>query len=259
MIITRSSAPPPTELMMRFAVIQFPGSNCDQDCLAAVNGLDGLHADYVWHKETSLDSFDAIVLPGGFAYGDYLRCGAIARFSPIMKAVISDAHAGKLVLGTCNGFQILCEAGLLPGALVRNRSLRFVCEMVNTRVEVDDSPFTHGCPKGTLLRLPVAHGEGCFFADATTLHELNANQQVILRYADSRGRIVPEANPNGSIENIAGICNRKRNIFGLMPHPDRASDARLGSMDGAKIFRSMVQAISASRSAHGSERVKRVA
>jgi phosphoribosylformylglycinamidine synthase len=236
---------------MKFAVIQFPGSNCDQDCVAAINGLDGLRAEYVWHKETSLDDFDAIVLPGGFAYGDYLRCGAIARFSPIMTAVISDARAGKLVLGTCNGFQILCEAGLLPGALVRNRSLRFVCDTVTTRVEVDDSPFTHGCPRGTLLRLPVAHGEGCFFADATTLRELNVNHQVILRYADSRGCIVPEANPNGSIESIAGICNRQRNVFGLMPHPDRASDARLGSMDGAKIFRSMVETISANRATRG--------
>jgi phosphoribosylformylglycinamidine synthase subunit PurQ / glutaminase len=245
--------------VMKFAVIQFPGSNCDQDCVAAINGLDGLHAEYVWHKETSLHEFDAIVLPGGFAYGDYLRCGAIARFSPIMKAVISDARAGKLVLGTCNGFQVLCEAGLLSGALVRNRSLRFVCDTVTTRVEVDDSPFTHGCPKGTLLRLPVAHGEGCFFADATTLRELNANQQVILRYADKQGRIVSEANPNGSIGNIAGICNRERNIFGLMPHPDRASDARLGSADGAKIFLSMMETIRASRSTSASERVKQVA
>ena len=244
---------------MRFAVIQFPGSNCDQDCLAAINGLDGLHAEYVWHKETSLDDFDAVVLPGGFAYGDYLRCGAIARFSPIMKAVIGDARAGKLILGTCNGFQVLCEAGLLPGALVRNRSLRFVCEMVTTRVEVDDSPFTHGCRKGSLLRLPVAHGEGCFLADPATLQELNANQQVILRYSDSEGRVVPEANPNGSIENIAGICNRERNVFGLMPHPDRASDARLGSMDGSKIFRSMAQTISSNRATSGSERVKQVA
>jgi phosphoribosylformylglycinamidine synthase len=232
---------------MKFAVIQFPGSNCDQDCVAGINAVDGLHAEYVWHKETSLDGFDAIVLPGGFAYGDYLRCGAIARFSPVMKAVINEARAGKLVLGTCNGFQILCEAGLLPGALVRNRSLRFVCDMVITRVEVDDSPFTHGCPKGSLLRLPVAHGEGCFFADAETLRELNANQQVILRYADSQGRIVPEANPNGSIENIAGICNRERNVFGLMPHPDRASNAQLGSADGAKIFRSMMETTLASR------------
>jgi phosphoribosylformylglycinamidine synthase subunit PurQ / glutaminase len=256
MTITQSSARPRTELTMKFAVIQFPGSNCDQDCVAAINGLDGLRAEYVWHKETSLDDFDAIVLPGGFAYGDYLRCGAIARFSPIMKAVIDDARGGKLVLGTCNGFQVLCEAGLLPGALVRNRSLRFVCDMVITRVEVDDSPFTHGCPKGTLLRLPVAHGEGCFFADAATLGELNANHQVILRYTDNRGRVTQEANPNGSIENIAGICNRERNVFGLMPHPDRASDARLGSMDGAKIFWSMVQTISASGK---SERVKQVA
>src|SRR4029079_6803605 len=244
---------------MNFAVIQFPGSNCDQDCVAAINGLDGLHAEYVWHKETSLDAFDAIILPGRFAYGDYLRCVALPRFSPIMKAVISDARAGKLVLGTCNGFQVLCEAGLLPGALVRTRSLRFGGDMVTTRVEVDDSPFTCGCPKGTLLRLPVAHGEGCFFADPQTLRELNANEQVVLRYADDQGRIVPDANPNGSIENIAGICNRDRNVFGLMPHPDRASDARLGSMDGAKIFRSMVQTITATRTAGRSERVKQVA
>ena len=244
---------------MKFAVIQFPGSNCDQDCLAAINGLVGLRAEYVWHKETSLDDFDAIVLPGGFAYGDYLRCGAIARFSPIMKAVINDAHAGKLVLGTCNGFQVLCEAGLLPGALVRNRSLRFVCDMVITRVEVDDSPFTRGCPEGTLLRLPVAHGEGCFFADQRTLRDLNTNKQVILRYADNQGRIVPEVNPNGSIENIAGICNRERNVFGLMPHPDRASDVQLGSADGAKIFLSMLETVRAIRSAKGAERIKQVA
>jgi phosphoribosylformylglycinamidine synthase len=259
MIITRNSVPPRTETEMKVAVIQFPGSNCDQDCLAAINGLDGLHAEYVWHKETSLDDFDAVVLPGGFAYGDYLRCGAIARFSPIMRAVIDAARAGKLVLGTCNGFQVLCEAGLLPGALVRNRSLRFVCDMAITRVEVHDSPFTLGCPKGTLLRFPVAHGEGCFFADAGTLRELNVNQQVILRYVDSRGRVVPEANPNGSIENIAGICNRERNVFGLMPHPDRASDARVGSVDGAKIFRSMVQTITADRATERSEHVKQVA
>jgi phosphoribosylformylglycinamidine synthase I len=244
---------------MKFAVIQFPGSNCDQDCVAAINGLDGLRAEYVWHKETSLENFDAIVLPGGFAYGDYLRCGAIARFSPIMKTVISDARAGKLVLGTCNGFQVLCEAGLLPGALVRNRSLRFVCDMVTTRVEVDDSPFTRCCPKGTLLRLPVAHGEGCFFADLETLRELNANEQVILRYADKEGQIVAEANPNGSIENIAGICNRERNVFGLMPHPDRASDSRLGSADGAKILLSMMETTRASRSRSAPECVKQVA
>src|SRR3984893_4019973 len=201
---------------MKFAVIQFPGSNCDQDCIAAINGIDGLRAEYVWHKETSLRGYDAIVLPGGFAYGDYLRCGAIARFSPIMQAVVSDARAGKLILG---------EAGLLPGALVRNRGLRFVCDVVTMRVEVPDSPFIHGCAEGSLLRMPIAHGEGCYYADAKTLRDLNEHRQVILRYADAQGRIVPEANPNGSIENIAGICNRERNVFGLMPHPDRASDA----------------------------------
>lgn len=232
---------------MRFAVIQFPGSNCDQDCIAAINGIDGLEAEYVWHKETSLNKFDAIVLPGGFAYGDYLRCGAIARFSPVMKAVVSEARSGKLVLGTCNGFQVLCEAGLLPGALVRNRSLRFVCDTVTMRVEVADSPFTHGCKQGTLLRMPVAHGEGCYFADADTLRRLNERRQVIVRYADASGDIVPEANPNGSIENIAGICNEAGNVFGLMPHPDRACDERLGSADGATIFRSMMKTIEAAR------------
>jgi phosphoribosylformylglycinamidine synthase len=228
---------------MKFAVIQFPGSNCDQDCVAGINSIKGLHADYVWHKETSLRDYDAIVLPGGFAYGDYLRCGAIARFSPIMKAVTNDARAGKLVLGTCNGFQVLCEAGLLPGALVRNRSLRFVCELVTLRVEVPESAFTHGCPEGTLLRMPIAHGEGCYVADAKTLRELNRERRVIMRYANDRGEVVPEANPNGSTENIAGICNREGNIFGLMPHPDRACDARLGSADGRKVFESMMQTI----------------
>jgi phosphoribosylformylglycinamidine synthase I len=228
---------------MKFAVIQFPGSNCDQDCVAGINSIEGLRADYVWHKETSLRDYDAIVLPGGFAYGDYLRCGAIARFSPIMNAVVSDARAGKLVLGTCNGFQVLCESGLLPGALVRNRSLRFVCEMMILRVEVADSAFTHGCPEGTLLRMPIAHGEGCYVADPQVLQELNRERRVIMRYANERGEIMPDANPNGSIENIAGICNREGNVFGLMPHPDRACDGRLGSADGRKIFESMMQTI----------------
>ena len=232
---------------MKFAVIQFPGSNCDQDCLSAVRNIEGAEAEYVWHKERSVDGFDAIVLPGGFSYGDYLRCGAIARFSPIMRAVEEKARAGMLVIGICNGFQILCEAGLLPGALVRNRSLRFVCEMVTTRVEVGHSPFTIGCPEGMLLRLPVAHGDGCFFADKAALRELNENRQVILRYADAHGKIVRAANPNGSLENIAGICNRARNVFGLMPHPDRACEERLGSVDGARIFRSMVHAFADER------------
>ena len=230
--------------MTKFAVIQFPGSNCDQDCVGAINSIEGARAEYVWHKETALAGYDAIVLPGGFSYGDYLRCGAIARFSPIMQAVVKDAAAGKPVIGICNGFQILCEAGLLPGALVRNRTLRFVCEMATLRVEGAPSPFTLDCPEGTLLRLPVAHGEGCFFADQESLRELNANRQVLLRYADTTGQIGPEANPNGSVENIAGICNRERNVFGLMPHPDRACDERLGSGDGRKIFQSMMEAVS---------------
>ena len=232
---------------MKFAVIQFPGSNCDQDCLASLNGIPGLSAEYVWHKTTSLDGFDAIVLPGGFSYGDYLRCGAIARFSPIMPSVVKEARNGKLIIGTCNGFQVLCEIGLLPGALVRNRSLHFICEMVTMRVEVGDSVFTHGCPQGSLLRLPIAHGEGCYFAEEATLRELNERRQVILRYATPGGRIDPSGNPNGSIENIAGICNREGNVFGLMPHPDRACEERLGSADGLKIFQSMMQTIEARR------------
>lgn len=232
---------------MKFAVIQFPGSNCDQDCLRAINSLDGLEARYVWHKENSLAGFDAIVLPGGFAYGDYLRCGAIARFSPIMAEVARTAKAGQLVLGTCNGFQVLCEAGLLPGALVRNRGLRFVCQMASLRVEKNISPFTVGCAEGSLLRMPVAHGEGCFYADADTLGELNANGQVVLRYCNQRGEPTAQSNPNGSIENIAGICNRAGNVFGLMPHPDRACDARLGSVDGAQIFRAMAERTGRSR------------
>ncbi len=233
--------------MIKFAVVQFPGSNCDQDCLAALRGIDGAQAEYVWHKEKSLEGFDAIVLPGGFSYGDYLRCGAIARFSPIMQAVVNDAAAGKLVIGVCNGFQILCEAGLLPGALVRNRSERFVCDMVTTRVEGGPSPFTRGILEGTLLRIPVAHGEGSFFADAETLRELNVNRQVLLRYCNPNGEMTSESNPNGSLENIAGICNRERNVFGLMPHPDRACDSRLGSGDGEMIFRSMMDAVAEDR------------
>jgi phosphoribosylformylglycinamidine synthase I len=234
---------------MRFAVIQFPGSNCDQDCLAGLRRVAGIEADYVWHKETSLRDWDAIVLPGGFSYGDYLRCGAIARFSPIMRAVVDDARAGKLVIGICNGFQILCEANLLPGALVRNRSLHFVCEMVTTRVEAPDSPFTGGMSVGTLLRMPIAHGEGCYYADEPTLRELNERRQVLLRYCDAQGNTTPEANPNGSLENIAGICNPARNVFGLMPHPDRACEERLGSSDGARIFASMRAALATNRAA----------
>ncbi len=223
---------------MRVSIVVFPGSNCEQDCERSLRGL-GARTQMVWHAEETLPASDVVVLPGGFAHGDYLRTGAIARFSPVMNAVHEHAAAGKLVIGICNGFQILCEAGLLPGALVRNRSLHFVCDMATVRVEVEHSPFTLSLPKGTLLRLPVAHGEGCYFADEATLRELNANRQVVLRYVNG--------NPNGSVEDIAGICNRERNVFGLMPHPDRACEERLGSADGAKIFRSMMQAVAGDR------------
>lgn len=234
---------------MKFAVVQFPGSNCDQDCVAGLRSINGIEADYVWHKETSLRGWDAIVLPGGFSYGDYLRCGAIARFSPIMRAVVDDARSGKLVIGICNGFQILCEAGLLPGALMRNRSLHFVCDMVTTRVEFANTPFTRRMNTGTLLRMPVAHGEGCYYANEAILRELNERKQILLRYCDAEGNVTAAANPNGSVENIAGICNRAGNVFGLMPHPDRACEARLGSADGARIFESMLETLTADRAA----------
>src|SRR6266436_336845 len=190
---------------MNFAVLQFPASNCDQDAIHALGDVLGHSARYVWHKEKSLGDADAVVVPGGFSYGDYLRCGAIARFSPVMQAVQQFAMGGGLVFGICNGFQVLCEAGLLPGALIRNRSLQFRCEHVHLKTLTTDSPFTNRIPSDKLLKLPIAHGEGCYFADPQTLSELNANEQVILRYADKQGCIVPKANPNGSIENIAGI------------------------------------------------------
>ena len=226
---------------MKFAVLRFPGSNCDQDCFHALRDDMGLDTEYVWHKTDTLDGFDAIVVPGGFSYGDYLRTGAIARFSPVMAAVGRDAEAGKLIIGVCNGFQILCESGLLPGALIRNRSLRFVCEEVAVRVETSDTPFTNQCPTGTVLRIPVAHGEGCYHADDATLRDLETHRQVLLRYVDAKtGSPAVGANPNGSRSDIAGVCNRARNVFGLMPHPDRACHQRLGSEDGRRIFASMV-------------------
>ena len=228
---------------MKIAVVQFPGSNCDQDCLRALT--DGLQvpAEYVWHKETSLVGFDAVVLPGGFSYGDYLRCGAIARFSPIMKAVVAAASEGMPVFGVCNGFQILCEAGLLPGALIRNSSLRFVCAPVWLRVETEDTPFTAKIKQGTVLRMPVAHGEGSYFADAATIEELESKNRVVFRYVDRSGNETAESNPNGSLRNIAGVCNEARNVVGMMPHPDRAWDSKLGSEDGKLIFGSLVEAL----------------
>ncbi|MEA3211142.1 MAG: phosphoribosylformylglycinamidine synthase subunit PurQ / glutaminase [Chthoniobacter sp.] len=233
---------------MKAAVIRFPGSNCDQDCHLVLREL-GVDVRYVWHKETSVADADLIVLPGGFSYGDYLRCGAIARFSPVMQSVKEAAAAGTLVLGICNGFQILCEAGLLPGALIRNRDLHFICEHRWVRVENIANPFLNAAWTGTLLNLPIAHGEGCYVADATTLQELNRHGRVLLRYTDGRGAATAAANPNGSAENIAGICNAARNIFGLMPHPERAADARLGSVDGRLLFESILTTLGVRRAA----------
>jgi len=225
---------------MKFAVIRFPGSNCDQDCVHSLNAIPGASADYVWHKDSSVNGFDAVVLPGGFSYGDYLRCGAIARFSPVMKAVKNFASGGGIVIGICNGFQILCESGLLPGALVRNRGLHFICEHTRLRVELPNSRLTSAAATGQILNIPIAHGEGCYFADDATLAALRLNQQILLRYCDAQGRVTPESNPNGSRENIAGIRNAAGNVFGLMPHPERACDPVLGSTDGLALFESFL-------------------
>ncbi len=227
---------------MKFAVLRFPGSNCDQDCLQALSTFPGASADYVWHKDSSLAGFDAVVVPGGFSYGDYLRCGAIARFSPIMAALKTFAAEGGTVIGICNGFQILCESGLLPGALVRNRDLHFLCEHVHLRVENSDTRFTHSVPAGTVLRVPIAHGEGCYFADDATIAALESENRILVRYCDVRGEVTPASNPNGSRANIAGICNAAGNVFGLMPHPERACDSQLGSTDGRAIFDSLLSA-----------------
>ena len=229
---------------MKAAIVRFPGSNCDQDCHGALRDL-GVQAEYVWHKEESVAGYDFIVLPGGFSYGDYLRCGAIARFSPVMKSVIAEAKQGKPVLGICNGFQILCEAHLLPGALVRNRSLHFICEHVRVRVENTATLFTAGLTPGRVLRIPIAHGEGNYVADDETLRGLKENGQIILRYCNEAGEVTDAANPNGAADNIAGICNRERNVFGLMPHPERACDERLGSVDGRAIFESVLASLGA--------------
>jgi phosphoribosylformylglycinamidine synthase len=228
---------------MNFAVLQFPGSNCDQDVLHVLRNVLGHSAKLLWHKEHLLGEAEAVVIPGGFSYGDYLRTGAIARFSPVMEAVQTFAANGGLVLGICNGFQILCEAGLLPGALIRNRSLQFRCEYIFLKTITTDSPFTSQIPRDKLLRLPIAHGEGCYFAGEETLTKLRANNQVLWRYADAQGEATEAANPNGSLDNIAGICNEKRNVGGLMPHPERASEPILGSADGRLIFESLIHAL----------------
>jgi len=219
---------------MKFGVVVFPGSNCDHDAWYAASQVLGQEAEFIWHDEHKLGSVDAVILPGGFAYGDYLRCGAIAKFSPVMQAVRKFAAQGGLVLGICNGFQILVEAGLLPGALVRNRGLKFVCRPVRVRVETSNSPFTCEATKGQVLVMPVAHGEGCFIADERTLDQLQAEDRVALRYVD---------NPNGSLGDIAGILNENRNVLGLMPHPERAAEPLMGSSDGLVILQSVVSAL----------------
>ena len=234
---------------MHFAVLQFPASNCDQDCLHAPRVL-GHSSSLVWHKSTALGPADAVIVPGGFSYGDYLRCGAIARFSPVLQAVQDFAAQGGLVLGICNGFQILCEAGLLPGALVRNRDLRFHCEQVHLRTNNPNTPFTRSIPQDTPLRIPIAHGEGCYFADPDTLSQLQTNRQILWQYCDATGTVSDEANPNGSLLNIAGIANDRFNVAGLMPHPDRAAEPLLGSTDGRFIFQSMIETLK-ERSAKG--------
>ncbi|MBZ5617617.1 MAG: phosphoribosylformylglycinamidine synthase subunit PurQ [Acidobacteriia bacterium] len=219
---------------MKFGVIVFPGSNCDHDAFYAVSGNLGQKAEFIWHDSATLGDVDAVILPGGFAYGDYLRCGAIAKFSPVMQAVRQFAALGGLVLGVCNGFQILVEAGLLPGALIRNRSLKFICRDVHLRTETAHSPFTSAAHRGEILRMPIAHGEGCYFADDRTLDELEAQDRVAFRYLD---------NPNGSLRDIAGVLSRERNVMGMMPHPERATEPLMGSSDGLVVFESMLRVV----------------
>jgi len=226
---------------MNFAVLQFPASNCDQDAVHAVRVL-GHSARLVWHKDNSLSNVDAVIVPGGFSYGDYLRCGAIARFSPVMQAVKQFADNGGLVIGICNGFQVLCEAHLLPGALIRNRSLQFRCEHVFLKTVTRDTPFTSQIPEGKLLHVPIAHGEGCYFANSDTLVQMKANHQILWQYCNAQGELNDDANPNGALEHIAGICNERRNVAGLMPHPERACEPLLGSKDGRLIFESLINA-----------------
>ena len=228
---------------MKFGVVVFPGSNCDHDAYYAVGTVLGQPVEFIWHQSEDLAGSDCIILPGGFAYGDYLRTGAIARFSPVMRAVEKFARSGGLVLGICNGFQILLEAGLLPGAMLRNAGLRFICRHVHIRVESTDTPFTSAAASGQVLKIPIAHMEGNYFCDPATLAELERNSQIVFRYASPDGRDDPGANPNGALAGIAGICSLERNVCGLMPHPERASEATLGSADGLVIFQSLVQSL----------------
>ena len=229
---------------MKFAIVVFPGSNCDHDAHYAAEHVLGQQAELIWHKDTSLGGADVVVLPGGFAHGDYLRTGAIARFSPIMQDVKRFADAGGPVLGICNGFQVLLEAGMLPGAMLRNDSLHFRCEHVFVRVEQTDTPFTLACSPSRPLKIPIAHGEGNYYAEPDVVARLEKNRQVVFRYVDATGQRIPDANPNGSLNNIAGICNDARNVVGLMPHPERACELTVGSADGLVLFESAVKAVS---------------
>jgi len=228
---------------MKAGVVVFPGSNCDQDCVHVLRDVLQQEVVTLWHQDTGLKGCDLIVLPGGFSYGDYLRTGAVARFSPIMKSVVTFARGGGLVLGICNGFQILLESGLLPGAMLRNTSLRFICRMVTLRVERTDTPFTTRYNAGQVLRMPIAHNEGNYTVDAKTLRRLQENRQIVFRYCDADGNVTPEANPNGSADAIAGLCNARGNVMGLMPHPERASEPELGSVDGRLLFESLTNAL----------------
>ncbi|ACK68068.1 phosphoribosylformylglycinamidine synthase I [Rippkaea orientalis PCC 8801] len=227
---------------MKFGIVVFPGSNCDRDLQTVTQGLLNQPTRMIWHQETDLNDLDVILIPGGFSYGDYLRCGAIARFSPIMPHVIEHANQGKLVLGICNGFQILTEIGLLPGALIRNRDLHFICDRVSLRVEHNQSPWTQTYTSEQVITLPIAHGEGRYYADGDTLKQLEDNGQILLRYCTPTGEIEETANPNGSLYNIAGISNKQGNVFGLMPHPERASDPLVGAMDGRGLFEGLIAA-----------------
>jgi phosphoribosylformylglycinamidine synthase len=237
---------------MNLGVVVFPGSNCDHDCGHVLRDVLGQDVTMVWHKETSLAGLDGVILPGGFSYGDYLRTGAIARFSPVMKAVKQFAAEGGLVLGICNGFQILLEAGLLPGAMLRNRSLHFICRDISVRVENAATPFTGACKPGQVLKIPIAHADGNYYTDPVTLAGLQANAQVIFRYCDQDGKVTPEANPNGSLDNIAGIRNAAGNVLGMMPHPERCAESVLGNEDGRLILASMVEGL---KSKKGSAKV----
>ena len=228
---------------MRFGVSVFPGTWSDVDCYSVINDVLGYEVDYVWHKETDIDKYDCIVIPGGFSYGDYLRCGSIASLSPIMNSIKDFALQGGLVLGICNGFQILCESGLLPGALIRNSHLQFRCQWVNLRVENEDSVFTRNGSKGQVVEIPISHGEGNYYADPETLEKLENNDQVLFRYCDQKGYVTPESNPNVSVSNIAGIVNETGNVLGMMPHPERCCDELIGGVDGKFVFESIISSI----------------